>query len=955
MVVDARPAEQLTSGQTRTVPLTGDTLQAALKMRCDTSGASYAIYWANQNGKLMVSGQYKSTGYEKELKSRGVVETFADVSKPFALDAKGTGPIAAVLNTGKAILIEDVKTSSLKRKELAIKYGINAIAFSPFEDGVVEFGTTNASPVQWTEQPKVPVLPKGVMRAAFEELGALYVIYWAQDGKVFRVAADYEVPRSVNSRLRRRSDGASYISNSEPLALAVNGDGPVALAKRTGEEQVICFGINDPREAKMKRALAAKEFGIKTIHFYPFESGVLEYGVSAEAGLSDVTLDATLKMQSEATNAAYAMYWKETGGSAVVLGSYVSPKHTDELKQSGKSLSFAEASQAVVLKADASTAVGKVLSTRQPIFVKDAKTSTVISANRVAAAKEYGIESICFVPVLGGVVEYGTSDGACTATWESYEEAGSDGLPKAELEKVFRGGATYAIYWKPDYAIGKYRAAASYETQSQALSKRAAEGKTYVKECLGFSPNVGGSGPIGTAGASGVEVNIADTKNCASFQRSKLAGSYGIGSITCVPCNGGVLEYGTVTADKRGSTIGPEFQESQRPYRRTVFNGPDWPNLRSADRFEKAMKTLLDSGILRSRYKEVVFVGAVAAFTVAYNALAIGYVDFDNIKHAAPIAHLPGLNLPISIFTLTSPTLGLLLVFRTNACYARWDDSRKIWGDIINKCRSVVRQSNSFMNDEYPGYGQFQDWRRRTAAETSAFTRCLRSFLRGPDDNQNLRAELKVLGFTPEEVDGYMGSANKQCYALQQLAQTVRKSNLDGRDRARLDSTLSALCDDVGACERIFKTPIPIIYTRHASRFLGTWLALLPLALYTNDQSWNHLLTIPAVMFITFFLIGIEELGLQIEEPFSILPIEAFCDASIGAVLYDMVLSEDKSRGLDPAGRARTAALLPLVKCERMKIGGGDADEPSLEVPEVPAVVEQPAWKKAFLKASGNA
>ena len=27
----------------RTVPLTGDTLQAALKMRCDTSGASYAI------------------------------------------------------------------------------------------------------------------------------------------------------------------------------------------------------------------------------------------------------------------------------------------------------------------------------------------------------------------------------------------------------------------------------------------------------------------------------------------------------------------------------------------------------------------------------------------------------------------------------------------------------------------------------------------------------------------------------------------------------------------------------------------------------------------------------------------------------------------------------------------------------------------------------------------------
>jgi len=49
-------------------------------------------------------------------------------------------------------------------------------------------------------------------------------------------------------------------------------------------------------------------------------------------------------------------------------------------------------------------------------------------------------------------------------------------------------------------------------------------------------------------------------------------------------------------------------------------------------------------------------------------------------------------------------------------------------------------------------------------------------------------------------------------------------------------------------------------------------------------------------MVITFFLLGIEELGVQIEEPFSILPMEAFCDASIGNVLNEMVLAEDKAR-----------------------------------------------------------
>merc|ERR1719182_652169 len=227
------------------------------------------------------------------------------------------------------------------------------------------------------------------------------------------------------------------------------------------------------------------------------------------------------------------------------------------------------------------------------------------------------------------------------------------------------------------------------------------------------------------------------------------------------------------------------------------------------------------------------------------------------------------------------------------------------------------------MIDVYQGYGPFRDYRRRIAAETSAFTRCLRAFLRGPADDDNLRSELKILGFSAEEVEGYMGAANRQAYALQALTITVRKANLDGRDRAQMDETLSKLMDDVGACERIFKTPIPLVYTRHASRFLGIWLLLLPFAIWAVDPSWNHLLTIPSVGLVTFFLLGIEELGVQIEEPFSILPMEAFCDASIGNVLNDMIVAEDKVRSAEKAlmGLAPdpsfVGAVTPSVKDER--------------------------------------
>jgi hypothetical protein len=36
------------------------------------------------------------------------------------------------------------------------------------------------------------------------------------------------------------------------------------------------------------------------------------------------------------------------------------------------------------------------------------------------------------------------------------------------------------------------------------------------------------------------------------------------------------------------------------------------------------------------------------------------------------------------------------------------------------------------------------------------------------------------------------------------------------------------------------------------------------------------------------FLFGIEELGIQIEEPFGVLPLEALCDTSIEGVVMDM-------------------------------------------------------------------
>jgi predicted membrane chloride channel (bestrophin family) len=43
-------------------------------------------------------------------------------------------------------------------------------------------------------------------------------------------------------------------------------------------------------------------------------------------------------------------------------------------------------------------------------------------------------------------------------------------------------------------------------------------------------------------------------------------------------------------------------------------------------------------------------------------------------------------------FGLTSFALSLLLAYRTNASYERWDGARKMWGLMLNRSRDFVRQ-----------------------------------------------------------------------------------------------------------------------------------------------------------------------------------------------------------------------------------------------------------------------
>jgi hypothetical protein len=517
------------------VAMTGDTLGASLKMRCDTSGAGYAIYWCNVDGQLVVAGDYVTDSRKAMLAAKGFELSFAEESEPFSLPALGEGPVATCYQTGTPQFVKDVSQSSMKRKALAAKYGIKQVAWVPMEGGVMEFGTSEGPcTADWDSMPMCPTMPKAEIRKGFENLGASYCLFWQNRNMEYSVVAEYTSQSRKEALKADRGDDKTFATESKEFSLDAKGDGPVATAARTGKEII----ISDV--SSMKRAKIAKEFGIAKVHMVPVEGGVLEYGTPASDYLSGDLMKASLKMRCDTSGAGYAIYWKESFGKLTIAGSYLTESRKKALAAMGRKQSFAEASYGIKLMADGDGPVASVFRSQEPVYFQDVASSNMKCKE---LALECGIKSVCFVPVAGGVMEYGVSDGPGTADWTSIEDARTAIMPKAEMKRAFENGATHLIFWKKNG--NDYESGASYLIPERVRALKAVRGddKSYTSESIKMSFPADGFGPIATTARSGKEMIVKEASK-SNMKRAPLAEEFDIGDIHFVPCRDGVLEYG---------------------------------------------------------------------------------------------------------------------------------------------------------------------------------------------------------------------------------------------------------------------------------------------------------------------------------------------------------------------------------------------------------------------------
>jgi ion channel-forming bestrophin family protein len=217
-------------------------------------------------------------------------------------------------------------------------------------------------------------------------------------------------------------------------------------------------------------------------------------------------------------------------------------------------------------------------------------------------------------------------------------------------------------------------------------------------------------------------------------------------------------------------------------------------------------------------------------------------------------------------------SLGLLLVFRTNASYDRWWEGRKLWGSIVNTSRNLARSASVHLK-----------------ADPDRMVRVLKLAAAWPWSSMNqLRKEPhKLDGLDERDLD-----LSKAQHVPTAICQRISSLLDEARQQGKItdivfsvvDQNNQILVDCIGACERIDKTPLPFAYVVHLRRALIIYCASLPFALIPKFDDWAVLMT----FLISYILFGIEEIGVEIENPFegdeNDLPLEKICQTIAGNV-----------------------------------------------------------------------
>jgi putative membrane protein len=209
--------------------------------------------------------------------------------------------------------------------------------------------------------------------------------------------------------------------------------------------------------------------------------------------------------------------------------------------------------------------------------------------------------------------------------------------------------------------------------------------------------------------------------------------------------------------------------------------------------------------------------------------------------------------------------VSMLIVFRTTGSNNRYWEGRACWGAIINASRNLSRLAGVYAGpaDELAGM-------------IGAFGVALRETLRG---NHDLK---EIFNYVPGYLAQEAAAAGSPPTVLARgMSRWIRRRREEGAidvyQAMEMERVVNQLIDNQGGCERIQKTPLPFVYAALIKQLLVVYLGSLPFVL-VDKMGFAAPLVVATV---SFGMLGIEEAGVEVEDPFGTepnsLPLEDIC------------------------------------------------------------------------------
>jgi putative membrane protein len=231
-----------------------------------------------------------------------------------------------------------------------------------------------------------------------------------------------------------------------------------------------------------------------------------------------------------------------------------------------------------------------------------------------------------------------------------------------------------------------------------------------------------------------------------------------------------------------------------------------------------------------------------------------------------------------SISSFTSP-ISILLALKINRSLNRLFEARTAWGKIILVAISLAGMTVNYIVPIDPEKGLL------IGRYLAAFGWCMKGTLRGGEDDSIV---LRTL-LPPDEVvwmesckngpGNTVDSPSAIIFRLRSIIASITNKSDEGRFLSVaasqvMEERLGELEQSVGTCKKIVASPIPPTFTRMTSRVLCLFLFFLPLALVSSGMQ-SPIAILVIVAFLSYIFVGIDEISVEVEHPYPLLPLFA--------------------------------------------------------------------------------